>query len=283
MLDVAPPDLVAAAASAGFDFVGLRTATTGPGEESWGLEPGSAMTRRTLEVLADTGLQVLDVDILPIRRTTSAAAYEPAMETAAQLGARYFNVLVDDDDLARATDVLAGLVPVAAAHGLRLLVEPMVYKQVRSLPQAVDFVGGAPGSGIMIDPLHFRRYRGDLAEVRSLDPSLFPYLQICDAPLEAPHDLPQPESLPRGQAAGVSPAQLEARAWRLPPGEGELPLGELLAAVPDVPVAIEAPNLYLSATLSPQDLARRLKDGLDAVLAGSASPHGRWTWDSVSV
>jgi hypothetical protein len=45
----------------------------------------------------------------------------------------------------------------------------------------------------------------------------------------------------------------EARAGRLLPGEGELPLGELLAALPDgIPVAVEAP----SASASPERLLR---------------------------
>ncbi len=66
--------------------------------------------------------------------------------------------------------------------------------------------------------------------MKQVDPALFRYAQICDA---AP-DMPGPTD---------TPALIrEARTGRLLPGEGVLPLAELVAALPaGVPLAIEAP------------------------------------------
>jgi hypothetical protein len=45
MLDVAPPEFVAAAAGAGFDAVGLRVAPVTPGEEAWPVFPAPRCSR----------------------------------------------------------------------------------------------------------------------------------------------------------------------------------------------------------------------------------------------
>jgi sugar phosphate isomerase/epimerase len=54
------------------------------------------------------------------------------------------------------------------------------------------------------------------------------YLHLCDAPAALPPDL--------------AAIRREARAERFYPGEGQLPLAAFLAAAPDVPVGIEAPD-----------------------------------------
>ena len=270
MLDVSPPDLVRAAASAGFDFVGLRVAVGGPGEERWPLAPGSPMLRETLACLRDTGLYVSDVDVLVLRPGTRPVDHEPALATAAALGAGYAIVMVDDEPDA-AADTLAALTPLATAYGVRPLVEPMSYRRVRTLADGLALVAAAPGSGLMIDPLHLARAGDGVDDVRRLDPRLAPCLQLCDAPLATPRRLPRPRRsrLPRGQSAGTDVRQHEARAWRLPPGEGELPLAELVRAVPFGRIGVEAPHLGLSRRLDPVALARRHLDGVLGVLAAA--------------
>lgn len=268
MLDVSPPDLVTAAAAAGLDFVGLRVAAGGPGEELWPLAPGSPMLQETLRRLDDTGLVVSDVDVLPIRPGTSPAEAEPAMEIAALLGARYVISFIEDDDLARVGEVLAGLSGPAADHGLRIVIEPMSYKQVRTFHQARRLLVAAPATGIVVDPVQFVRSGDGLDDVRALDPAAVPFLQLCDGPLVAPTELPR-TALPRGQSPGTSVTQLEARAWRLPAGEGELPLVDVVRILPDVPISVEAPNLGLSRLLDPVALARRHRAGVERVLAAA--------------
>ena len=70
MLDVAPPDLVTLAHDAGFDAVGIRAATIGPTEQVWPMAVGSPMLAETRRRLDDTGLRVLDVEIVRLTPAT---------------------------------------------------------------------------------------------------------------------------------------------------------------------------------------------------------------------
>ncbi|MDQ1288626.1 MAG: hypothetical protein QG622_2192 [Actinomycetota bacterium] len=271
MLDVSPPEMVSAAAAAGFDFVGIRVTTGGPGEEPWPLAPGSPLLTETLARLDDTGLFVNEVEVLPVRADTTPSGAEAAMDIAAELGAHHLIAFVEDDDLERAADTLAALSGPASAHGLRILVEPMSYKAVHSFAQARTLIETAPEIGIVVDPLQMARCGDTLDDVRALDPATVPFVQMCDGPLLPPGELPRTGPLPRGQSSGTSVTQLEARAWRLPPGEGELPLAELAAIWPDTPLSLESPNLGLSSLLDPVSLARRHRAGLDRVLGSRAA------------
>jgi sugar phosphate isomerase/epimerase len=93
--------------------------------------------------------------------------------------------------------------------------------------------------------LHFSRSGGLPAHVAGIDPALLRYAQICDAGA----DMPGPTD---------TPALIrEARTGRLLPGEGVLPLKELVAVLPaQVPLAIEAP-CRATAELPALERARR--------------------------
>ena len=199
MLDVAPPDWVALAHDAGFDAVGIRAAAIGPTEEEWPMRVGSPMLAETLRRMDDTGVQVLDAELIRISQQTVVATYEPLFETGAALGASFLNVMGDDPDLHRARDTFAALAEAARPYGLRPAIEAIPYMRVKTLADAVTLVGDSTG-GIIIDPLHLQRGGGTPADVRGLDPKLLAYCQLCDAPRAAPHNLPRPRQLPRGQS-----------------------------------------------------------------------------------
>ena len=260
MLDVSPPDLVSAAAEAGFDFVGLRVHPAAPGEEPWPMGAGSPMLEETLRRLEDTDVRVLDVEVFRLLPDTRVSDWEPAFEAGARLGARYATVNCMDPEVERARERFAEMAAAARSYGLQALIEPIGYTEVSSLEAALRLVEGS-GGAILVDTLHFHRYGGDLERLRALDPAVLSYVQLCDAPADPPSGLAVPERLPRGQDTGSTDLQLESRALRLMPGEGELPLGEILAALPaDLPVAVEAPNLPLAESLTPAALARRARD-----------------------
>src|ERR1700722_7280392 len=232
MLDTAPPDWVSLAHNAGFDSVGIRAAAIGPTEEEWPMRVGSPMLAETLRRMADTGVRVLDAEILRSDPQPVTAKYEPLFETAAALDASFLNVMGDDPDLHRARDTFAALAEAARPYGLRPAIEAIPYMQTKTLCDAAVLVG-EPGGGIIMAPLPLQRSGGPPADVRSLDPNLIAYCQLCDAPLAAPHNLPRPRELPRGQSVeGITDLALEARAVRLLPGDGELPLTEIIAALP---------------------------------------------------
>jgi hypothetical protein len=80
--------------------------------------------------------------------------------------------------------------------------------------------------------LQFFRSGASPSDVQDYEGALFPYAQICDGPLKAPETLDARRN--------------EARENRLLPGRGELPLHELLAALPPgIPLSLEAPTAAL--------------------------------------
>lgn len=267
MLDVSPPEFVSVAHEAGFDSVSLRVVAATPGEEPWPMTPGSPMLEETARRLDDTGVRILAIEVVRIGPGTRREDYEGALEAGARLGARYVTVNFDDPDLERAGESFAALTGDARPYGLRPLVEPITYTQISNLDEATYIAERSGGGGILLDSLHFQRYGGRLESVRSLDPDLLSYVQLCDAPLDPPVGLPRPERMPRNQSTDGTDLQLESRSMRLLPGEGELPLAEFLAAITaDIPVSVETPNLPLRETLDPLEFARRAREAAVNVL-----------------
>jgi sugar phosphate isomerase/epimerase len=140
-------------------------------------------------------------------------------------------------------------------YGLNVCLEFAIYTGVRTLAHAAHVVAQAKraNASVLIDALHFSRSGGVPAHVASVDPSLFRYAQLCDAGPDMP-------------AAQDTPALIrEARTGRLLPGEGVLPLAELVAALPDtVPLAIEAPCRAI-ADLPAVERAKRAYRALSAL------------------
>jgi sugar phosphate isomerase/epimerase len=259
LLGVSPPDLVTVAATAGFDAVGLRIAPAADGERPWPIWPGSPMLAETIRRCADTGIRVLDAEA--VRLGALPSDYGPVLEAAAALGARYVNAICDDPDLERLSDSFAALTAAAAPYGIQAVVEFMAYRSVRTLAEAVAIAGRSGGGGVLVDALHVQRCGVSLGALRAVDPALISYVQLCDAPLAAP-----------GAGAASADAIHEARAARLLPGEGRLPLRELLAALPDgIPVAVEAPRSDVGGG-SPAEFAVRARRAVDSVLCRSTPP-----------
>ena len=137
-----------------------------------------------------------------------------------------------------------------------MCLEFAVYTGVRTLAHAAQIVAKSrrPNASVLVDALHFSRSGGIPAHIGQVDPALFRYAQICDASAEVP-------------APTDTPALIrEARTGRLLPGEGALPLAELVAALPaGVPLAIEAP-CRATAELPAVERARRAHRALSALV-----------------
>jgi sugar phosphate isomerase/epimerase len=275
MLDVSPPDMVSTAREAGFDSVGLRVSPASPGEDPWPMLGGSPMLEETLRRLADTGVRVLDIELVRLVAGTRPDDHEPTLEAGARLGARFVTVNGYDPEIDRASDAFAGLVELARPYDVRPVLEPIPYSNVGTLQEAVRIAEGSGGGGVLLDPLHFQRYGGELDALRSLPERLLSYVQVCDAPLAAPNGLPRPPSLPRGQSTGGSDLELESRAMRMLPGDGELPLPDFLAALPaHLPLSVEAPVFSLRQRLSPVQFARRAREAVAGLAPAARSAGG---------
>ena len=271
LLDVAPPDLVGLAADAGFDAVSLRISPATDGEQPWPVSPGSRMLADTLRRLDDTGVRVLGAEA--IRLDGARGDWEPVLAAAAELGARYLNAISGDGSLTRLADRFAELTQLALPYGVRPVIEFMSYKPVHTLAAALNIAALSADGRVLVDALHVQRCGVSLADLAGADPALLSYVQLCDAPLEPPSGLPPPGALPRGQPVTGGDLALEARAWRLLPGQGELPLAGLLGALPaGIPVGVEAPSLQLSRELTGPQFAARARAAAGRVLAQAAAP-----------
>jgi len=254
LIDVPPPELVDIAAKAGFDAVGVRISPAGPEDEPYPIAPGSSLLRDTRRRIESTGIRVLDVEVARLEARTDPASFGPVIESAAELGARYLLVNVYGEDAGRAGAQFAKLCDLGAPAGLRPVLEFMPYSGVRCLDDAVRVAGETRG-GILIDALHLHRSGGSPGDLASLHPNRIPYVQLCDAPRYAP-------------AGGVRGLVDESRHHRLPPGEGELDLRGMLAALdqPDVAISVEAPSDLLRARHGAQGLAGLLCASVDELL-----------------
>jgi sugar phosphate isomerase/epimerase len=261
VLDTTPPELVTVAAAAGFRSIGIRlTATPSVGVPPYDMLHEGPMLRETLERMADTGVSVLDTEFLRFEPDQPVGIPEGFLDISARLGAKHVLVMSAEPDEARTIDRFGDLCDRAAQYGLYVGLEFAVYTGVRTLAHAAQIVGKAKraNASVLVDALHFSRSGGIPAHIRAADPSLLRYAQICDASPATPGPTDTPNLI------------REARTGRLLPGEGVLPLAELVAALPaGVPLAIEAPS-RATVELPALERARRAYRAMSALVgAGS--------------
>lgn len=267
LLQLEPDELVDIAAQSGFDFVGIRVRGATPTEQIPDQSPGSRMSRSTIARLKDTGVRVRDIEFLSLDGHTGREAWLPMLEAGAALGASTLNLAGQDPESSRLADTLAELVSDAAVYGIVPALEPISYNAVSTVGQASELASAA-GAHVMLDPLHLQRGGSTPDDVTQLDPSLIPVLQLCDGPLEVPNSIEITEPLPRGMTADGEPRKVESRAYRLPPGDGEFPLADLLRSVSvGIPLSLEVPNAPLTAELGVLNYAKQLKHSAERLLS----------------
>lgn len=269
LLHLEPDELVRVAASAGFSFVGVRVRGATPAETIADMSPGSAMSNAVLQAMEDTGVRVRDIEFLSLDGNTGRDEWLPMLEAGAALGASSLSLAGQDPDEARMIETLSALVADAAAHGIVPTLEPISYNEVATVAQAAR-IAAAAGAAVMLDPLHIQRGASPLTDVATLDASMIPVVQLCDAPLMTPEHIEIDGPLPRGMTAEGEPRKVESRALRLPPGDGELPLAELLRITPaGVPLSVEVPNATLLARLGDLGYAEYLLEKTTALVNGA--------------
>lgn len=231
-LDLDPAAFVRAAAAAGFVSVSLRTIHVAGGEPAWAAAPLDAAALGRLA--ADLGVAVHAIEAVAIGPGSPAdpAGLDHALDDGAELGAAWCYAFVDDDDVPRRRDAIAAIAERCAARGMRLLVEAMPYRGVRTSLEAARDTADAPAAGVLVDTLHASR-TGETASTIATLADRVPVLQLCDAPAAPPAASPDP---------ALHPYQYEARHARRLPGDGGLPLADFVAALPDALVTVEAPT-----------------------------------------
>ena len=224
--DLSPADMVSTAASAGWPACGIWFDGT-----TWS-DRTTAEVRRRLD---DTGIVALDVEpIIPADGSDDHAAR--LVEAAARLGARFVLFTSRLKDHGATAARYAEVCAMAEPHGITVVCEFLPIFPLSSISMADQVVSGvgSKNTGILVDNLHLSRSGGSVDDVRRLGTDRFPYLQIADAPNERPVDM--------GALFD------EALNGRLLPGDGDLPIADLLDAVPDVALSFEVRSRFLRET-----------------------------------
>lgn len=235
-IDVPPIEFVRLAGEIGYAAVGLRLHPAFPGAPFYTLRPGSAEMRSVKMVLQQAGIAVYDIEFVVIDEAFSACELLPVLESAGELGARRLSVCGDDPDKGRFIDNLTVLAALAGEFGMAVDLEIMPWRRIGALATAVEAADatGRANVGVLIDALHLSRSGAIPADLKSVSKGLIQSVQLCDAVAERPAD----------DAALVA----EARGGRLLPGEGALPLRELLTMAPsNARLSVEVPNAGLPA------------------------------------
>lgn len=180
--------------------------------------------------LLDTGVSVANVDAFIIAPDTDVAAFMPALELGAELGARGAVTIVYDPDESRVVDTLGALCDLAETLALKIAFEFMAFTPAwNNLPTATDLVTriAHPNLALDLDVLHLARSGGSAADIEAIDPGLIAHAQLCDvADLTVTADYAE-----------------EAAAKRLAPGDGVFPLESFLRALPaGTPLELEVPQ-----------------------------------------
>lgn len=252
---MSPVDLVALAAEAGCNSVSLSNAQRiNPfGFPTWSLVTDPGLRREVSLRLADTGLTLALGEGCVIRPQTDVGDFQSAIDVFCELGAARMSVVSFETDATREAHQLNKLAEMTASSGLPLAVECSVR---RSLPDLVSAVSALRpiNVGILIDAMHFFRGGATIQDLSQLDPALLVYFQICDVPW-------------RGEGEYLD----EAIHRRLPPGEGELPLVSLIAALPaDITISMEIPQVALAKSGIPHlDRVRRTAAKCRAAMAAA--------------
>lgn len=236
--DLSNDEFIKLAAETGFDFVSLRLRTSEVGRENDQILPGSVGLAAVQRALGRTGLPVIDLEFLTLIETTRPEHWEWMFEVGEALGAKHLNVGVRfnnpeilDAHLEKLSQIRSSVTP---------LLEPVKFYSDVNYAMMLEHLDG---TGLLLDTLQLARF-----DETKLAADLKPYvgvIQLCDAPLANPETTEELE--------------FEARYGRIPPGDGELPLEQILTVIgPDVQISIECPNISLTESMGVTAYAKYL-------------------------
>ena len=228
--DTPPVAYVEVAAAAGYDAVGLRVARS-PLFPFHPVAGDAPLIRELKHALADSGMTVLDLLSFYLQPGTDVDSFAASLEVGAEPGGTYALVAGDDADWGRLRDTLGRFCDLAGRSGLIAAVEFAVIRPLATLAQTVRLIAeaGRENAVICLDPLNLVRGGGTAGDLEAVDARLFPYAQISDGVLGAG----EPDLTQLGR---MSPNQ------RRLPGEGTLPLRDILDALPaGLPLSVELP------------------------------------------
>lgn len=268
------PELMDAAAAAGFGSI------TVPPNWYTAAVAGGRTPAELRGCLEDRGLAVGYIDALttglPGQSAEFAArwqqpSFEDCLATARGMGARRLNVAHFGGEpvgLSTMTEALAQVLHRVRDEGLSLLIEFLPGSGIPDLASAVQIAGdlGAADVGILFDSWHHYRSVASVAAGASIPFELIHALQLSDMPAERVGSWRADDP-----AAAERNRTVRPMSGRLLPGDGVLPLAEVIAGVaavhPEVAVGVEVFSDELRA-LPVADAAAQSAAALRSVIAG---------------
>jgi sugar phosphate isomerase/epimerase len=256
-LELNPPQLIELAASSGFQSVGLRTVAAVQGGPEYPIEIGNPLFNAIRESMQATGVNVDVVEVVVLSRNSQISDLLPMLEAAHALGAKRVLCNGDDTDKDAIAEKFAELCDLSHPLGMAVELEFMRFRRgIQTLGDASYVVQKANrlNGYVVMDALHFFRSGGSLDDLKVEGSLRLSSIQLCDAPKDPPSE---------------DELAMEARNCRLPLGEGELPLKELMDAMPKgIDLAIEIPMAAPRAQLTYRDQADILSASTRQFLTG---------------
>lgn len=221
---------------------------------NWSLRDDPVLRREMIAALRDRAVSISLCEGFGVRADGDVSEYAADLDLVCELGARRINIASIDRDLQRTLDQFARLAEMAAARGIESTIEigPGPIANLALALTAVRHVG-KPNFRLLIDTMHFVRSGSGAADIAALDPGVIGYVQLCDVPLKSRH----------------SSYMEEALYERMVPGTGELPLTDILTALPrHLIIGVEVPQRSLAeAGVGPYERVARCVEATRGLLA----------------
>ncbi len=249
VLGWSPVEMAYNAALIGYDCISIRNINMGvKGERDFSIPVGSDRYNSLKQALADTGIELHDIELARVVKDTDVKTYEPAFEAGASLGAKGVISSIWTDDRDYYMDQAAQLCDLAAQYNLTVNLEFVTWASVWNLEGVLEVVKAVnrPNLRIMPDTLHMWRSHVTPEDLAACPKELFDMAHICDGPQEIP-DRSDKEAL-----------IFTGRDARLYVGEGAINIADMVKVLrPDTVLSIELPHLARVAEYGYTEHARR--------------------------
>jgi len=231
VFDMPPVQYVELAAQLGCRYIstGLGSMGYNPhGFPPYSLREDANLRRDMIKAMKDCNVSISLGEGFLVKPGADVREMAEDLDIMCELGVTRINTTSMEPDLDRTFDQIAVLAEMAKAAGVETTIEFAPSLPMRDLATAlaaIDHVAD-PECRLLIDTMHLIRSGSTVADLAAIDPSRIGYAQISDAPLEPV----------------IANYMEEAMFERRVPGEGELPLRDILATLPrDIIVSMEIP------------------------------------------
>ena len=229
--ELPPDEMVRVAGEAGYDGVGIWV------EPGMNWKPGTTAAVR--EQLQNHHLVLLDVEVIWLRAGAKPdPVHHQIIDIGAELGARNCLIVSSEPDRTNTKRLYQDLCERAHAANMRACLEFMWITEIKTFADAREVVEDVdhPAGGLLIDAFHLERVGLEPGVLADVSPKWLPYVQLCDVP-------------ERWAIRDHEKYLEDALDGRLAPGEGKLPLAELMRYMPEnIPVSLEVRSKFYRET-----------------------------------